>query len=132
MDCPRCGARLTRISLNGERQSVYCERCRFADIESDHTRASAAGETWDDALRRFRTDNAERESEENVDAETGSEDVDGDETGSNAVDGDVPDRNGERSADDDEPPDGTDGADATADASDSESDRTEDAETEEA
>lgn len=68
MDCPRCGTRLTRISLNGELQSVYCERCRFADVESDHTKASTGGETWDDALRRFRTANATAsgESEENV------------------------------------------------------------------
>jgi predicted flap endonuclease-1-like 5' DNA nuclease len=54
MDCPRCGAALTRISLGGAR-SVYCEQCRFADIESDHTRVSAGEESWDDALRRFRT-----------------------------------------------------------------------------
>ena len=54
MDCPRCGARLARISLNGA-ESVYCEECRFADVESDHTRASASAESWDDALRRFRT-----------------------------------------------------------------------------
>ena len=54
MDCPRCGARLARLSLNGA-ESVYCEECRFADVESDHTRASAGAESWDDALRRFRT-----------------------------------------------------------------------------
>lgn len=57
MECPRCGARLTRISL-GNRRSVYCEECRFADIESDHTRASDGEETWDDALSRFRTAHA--------------------------------------------------------------------------
>jgi hypothetical protein len=54
MDCPRCGARLARLSLNGA-ESVYCEECRFADVESDHTRVSAGAESWDDALRRFRT-----------------------------------------------------------------------------
>ena len=59
MDCPRCGSGLTRISLNGEFESVYCEQCRFADVESDHTRASDGAETWNDALRRFRTANAE-------------------------------------------------------------------------
>jgi hypothetical protein len=69
MDCPRCGTRLTQISLNGELQSVYCERCRFADIESDHTSASAGEETWDDALRRFRMANAEGEPEVHDDAE---------------------------------------------------------------
>ena len=58
MECPRCGARLTRISL-GDRRSVYCEECRFADIESDHTRASDGEETWDDALSRFRTAHAD-------------------------------------------------------------------------
>jgi predicted flap endonuclease-1-like 5' DNA nuclease len=57
MECPRCGARLARISL-GDRRSVYCEECRFADIESDHTRVSDGEETWDDALRRFRTAHA--------------------------------------------------------------------------
>ena len=57
MECPRCGARLARISL-GNRRSIYCEECRFADIESDHTRASDGEETWDDALRRFRTAHA--------------------------------------------------------------------------
>ena len=59
MDCPRCGSGLTRISLNGEFESVYCEQCRFADVESDHTRASDGAETWNDALRRFRTADAE-------------------------------------------------------------------------
>ena len=59
MDCPRCGSGLTRISLNGEFESVYCEQCRFADVESDHTRASDDAETWNDALRRFRTADAE-------------------------------------------------------------------------
>jgi hypothetical protein len=81
MDCPRCGTRLTRISLNGEFQSVYCERCRFADIESDHTSASAGEETWDDALRRFRTANAEDDAEsepDNDDAETEPNDEDPD------------------------------------------------------
>ena len=71
MDCPRCGTRLTRISLNGDLQSAYCEQCGYADVESDHTRASAAGETWDDALRRFRTANAADESARTVDGETG-------------------------------------------------------------
>ncbi|MBB6646537.1 hypothetical protein [Halobellus ruber] len=67
MDCPRCGTRLTRISLNGEVQSVYCEQCRFADVESDHTRVSDGEETWDDALRRFRRANAETDGESNGD-----------------------------------------------------------------
>jgi hypothetical protein len=79
MDCPRCGARLSRISLNGELQSVYCERCRFADVESDHTRASAGEETWDDALRRFRTANAGGESAGNADPGAAS-DADGDDS----------------------------------------------------
>ena len=57
MDCPRCGARLSRLSL-GDRRSVYCEECRFADVESDHTRTSDGGETWDDAIRRFRAAHA--------------------------------------------------------------------------
>lgn len=78
MDCPRCGTRLTRISLNGDLQSVYCEQCGFADVESDHTRVSTTGETWDDALRRFRTTNAADESTRTVDAETGVTDPDAD------------------------------------------------------
>lgn len=73
MDCPRCGTRLTRISLNGDLQSAYCEQCGFADVESDHTRASAAGETWDDALRRFRTTNAEASGESGGNSAAGAE-----------------------------------------------------------
>jgi uncharacterized Zn finger protein (UPF0148 family) len=125
MDCPRCGTPLTRISLNGELQSVYCERCRFADIESDHTRVSAVGETWDDALRRFRTANADGsgESGESVDVDPKSDGAEGGET----------DRDGEQSADADGSPVESDGADAAAEASESESDRPADgAETEEA
>ena len=68
MECPRCGARLARISL-GDRRSVYCEECRFADIESDHTRASDGEETWDDALRRFRTAHAS-ETDDRADDDT--------------------------------------------------------------
>ena len=63
MECPRCGARLAWISL-GDQRSVYCEECRFADIESDHTRASDGEETWDDALRRFRTAHADDETDD--------------------------------------------------------------------
>jgi len=57
MDCPRCGARLSRLSL-GDRRSVYCEECGFADVESDHTRTSDGEETWADAIRRFRAAHA--------------------------------------------------------------------------
>ncbi|GGI94049.1 hypothetical protein GCM10008995_00300 [Halobellus salinus] len=78
MDCPRCGTRLTWISLDGDLQSVYCEQCGFADVESDHTRASAAAETWDDALRRFRTANAVDESARTADTETERSDTDAD------------------------------------------------------
>ena len=70
MECPRCGARLARISL-GDRRSVYCEECRFADIESDHTRVSDGEETWDDALRRFRTAHASE-----TDDRAGGDDID--------------------------------------------------------
>jgi hypothetical protein len=116
MDCPRCGTRLTRISLNGEFQSVYCERCRFADIESDHTSASAGEETWDDALRRFRTANAEDDAEsepDNDDAES------------------EPDNDAETEPNDEDPDGGTetepnDSADATAEDPGSESDHSAD------
>ena len=71
MECPRCGARLTRIAL-GDRRSVYCEECRFADIESDHTRASAGEETWDDALSRFRTAHAGEATDAESDGSNGA------------------------------------------------------------
>ena len=76
MDCPRCGGGLTRISLDGEFESVYCEQCRFANVESDHTRASDGAETWNDALRRFRTAHADPDEEGTTGPEAGS-DADG-------------------------------------------------------
>jgi len=96
MDCPRCGARLTRISLNGDLQSVYCERCRFADVESDHTKASTGEETWDDALRRFRTATAGGAPDDDDDAEAVS-DADGDPADDPAR-GDGPETDGESTA----------------------------------
>lgn len=86
MDCPRCGARLSRISL-GDRRSVYCEECRFADVASDHTRISDDEETWDDAIRRFRAAHAD-----GMDGseEPSSGDVSGDRAAGNVVDGDAP------------------------------------------
>ncbi len=59
--------------MNGELQSVYCEQCRFADVESDHTRTSTGRETWDDALRRFRTANADESDESGGTAAAGAE-----------------------------------------------------------
>jgi hypothetical protein len=119
MDCPRCGARLARISLNGA-ESVYCEECRFADVESDHTRASAGAESWDDALRRFRTVTAA-----DADGDSASP---GDDTPANARPDDpnrgaaagtdpgdaVDARDG--AGDGDEPEDAAEGSDSNADA----------------
>jgi endogenous inhibitor of DNA gyrase (YacG/DUF329 family) len=107
MDCPRCGTRLTRISL-GEFQSVYCERCRFADVESDHTRISDGEETWDDALRRFRTANAETAGESNGDI-AGGRAPDPDDVG--AASGPEPDAESPPAGDPD-PEGATDAADA--------------------
>jgi len=119
MDCPRCGARLSRISLDGA-ESVYCERCRFADVESDHTRASAAGETWDDALSRFRTTDAGEAGGSTDDGDTGvASDSDGEparrvDDASGGPDGDPADEA-------DHTPDGR-AADADADTSGSDPD----------
>jgi hypothetical protein len=118
MDCPRCGGGLTRISLDGEFESVYCEQCRFANVESDHTRASDGAETWNDALRRFRTAHADPDEEGTTGPEAGS------------------DADGESSRDDGSPDDGAetqagDTGDAVAQddaADDTEQDETDDAE----
>jgi len=51
-ECPRCGSRLTTLSLGGA-EAVSCEECGYVGVEADHSGEPRAVETWAEALERF-------------------------------------------------------------------------------
>jgi hypothetical protein len=53
MDCPQCGGGVASYVLDG-REAVVCESCGYVGIPADHHGdGPTAGESWDDALRRY-------------------------------------------------------------------------------
>jgi hypothetical protein len=53
MDCPRCGDGLERYALFG-REAYTCESCGYVDVPVEHEPEPREGETWTEALERFR------------------------------------------------------------------------------
>lgn len=69
MDCPRCGAALTRYALDG-REALGCDDCGYIGVEVDHHVERREDETWAEALARFERQQDERTDESLVDGET--------------------------------------------------------------
>ncbi|MFB6113969.1 MAG: hypothetical protein ABEJ58_07700 [Halodesulfurarchaeum sp.] len=56
MKCPRCGDSLTVLTLDGH-EAVVCESCEYVGVPTDHrTPERREGESWDEALERFRSE----------------------------------------------------------------------------
>ena len=52
LECPRCGADLSSLSLGGA-TAVGCDDCGYADVEADHSGEPEFAESWADAIARF-------------------------------------------------------------------------------
>jgi DNA-directed RNA polymerase subunit M/transcription elongation factor TFIIS len=63
MDCPRCGAPLTRYALEG-REALGCDECGYIGVEVDHHVERREDETWADALARFERQRRDREADD--------------------------------------------------------------------
>lgn len=53
MECPRCRDAVVSYELRG-REAVVCESCGYVGVSVQHHAERRAGESWEEALRRFR------------------------------------------------------------------------------
>jgi hypothetical protein len=58
MECERCGATEIRIYRLSGREAGVCTSCGYVGVAVEHRVERREGETWEEAMRRFREEQA--------------------------------------------------------------------------